>query len=764
MKQKIDWYRLSDLPTFKKNKNDVNSNKFYMVAPFLGPLKKWINAQRMLDSEHLHSGIPSITHDGLSDAALDEPLAAPAPVDVLPLGSADPAAELRRLLSVGTVTQPVPDVASRPAEPKANTLLAMLRKNPMGTLAPSRAADPVPVTPMEQITGYPEEPSSPRYHRPTESPHIRRQPPPAFPFPSPNVSYGEQERPGFDPVAPFMAANGIRSSSTQAPQGLPSSVPLQWPENVQHRSMQQQPLPASFNTFPPSGVQLPLSHGPVAPKASQLPPPRLTNHTMDLLNAFRGGHNDFKTPDTAPPSLQSPLEFPGQSRNAHQNSLLDLFRSPAQAPAAPSMQGLQAVLPKQQAESVLTPAAVAGPVQPERDQPFTQRKASAVNMITRTLPRMKLTEPGPPVIPDRGDHGAVSKVAATPIQKTVGKRAEGRGANTVKPANRPPITILARPASSAEEPEKVIQQPSAPAPKSTPTPSLRSEAGITPAPFKILQRPASAKSVSSARTILPTSPAEPKPENQENFQPQLLRRSKPDETQLTQAAPQSQAAPSRQPEHHPARSGNQRDTLLSLFAKAPQAPASPTTSSDADEKVVWSRENQPSALRGGVGPAGPRLQPSQDSAPSRGPTAWSNFSAQAQAPESQRIAVSAEQSTSSPQQRWNETFKQVQVEKDWLGGPRKVMGREKTVHDGHVPEPIAIHGHATPRRTPFQDTPRSRLGSMVSMASDGTMRGVDPNGDGLKSPTTPVEAKGFLLDFLNGVVKDEHKGNKKRSG
>ena len=46
---KIQWYKLSELPTLKKGKNQQegrgedlanNANKFYMVAPFLVSLKK----------------------------------------------------------------------------------------------------------------------------------------------------------------------------------------------------------------------------------------------------------------------------------------------------------------------------------------------------------------------------------------------------------------------------------------------------------------------------------------------------------------------------------------------------------------------------------------------------------------------------------------------------------------------------------------------------------------------------------------------------
>ena len=52
---KVQWHKLSELPTVKSKKQQHeghgdglagNANKYYMVAPFLGPLKKWISQQR----------------------------------------------------------------------------------------------------------------------------------------------------------------------------------------------------------------------------------------------------------------------------------------------------------------------------------------------------------------------------------------------------------------------------------------------------------------------------------------------------------------------------------------------------------------------------------------------------------------------------------------------------------------------------------------------------------------------------------------------
>ncbi|EMC98056.1 hypothetical protein BAUCODRAFT_120963 [Baudoinia panamericana UAMH 10762] len=60
---KIAWYYVRDLPGFKKGKQQHggegnHASKFYMVAPFLGPLKKWINQQCRAEAaiEHWSDG------------------------------------------------------------------------------------------------------------------------------------------------------------------------------------------------------------------------------------------------------------------------------------------------------------------------------------------------------------------------------------------------------------------------------------------------------------------------------------------------------------------------------------------------------------------------------------------------------------------------------------------------------------------------------------------------------------------------------------
>src|SRR6201999_3797516 len=73
---KIEWYRLTDLPTLKKNRQhegsgtdhaSVNANKFYMVAPFLNPLKKWIAQQRKKENRYSsHLAAPPMVADDVT--------------------------------------------------------------------------------------------------------------------------------------------------------------------------------------------------------------------------------------------------------------------------------------------------------------------------------------------------------------------------------------------------------------------------------------------------------------------------------------------------------------------------------------------------------------------------------------------------------------------------------------------------------------------------------------------------------------------------
>ena len=167
-----------------------------MVAPFLGPLKAWIKTQRRQDRQRAHAGshlVPPPTAgvtdtEGLEadlgettadEAVMPEKLPEDAsfaalvaslgrgqrPSDTLPEVStqaqaADPAAELKRLLSVGIgfPSQPQPVEAPQSIhESPPNPLLAMLH----GNNRPAPPPNHLPRTPFEQMMPTPQPPHSP---------------------------------------------------------------------------------------------------------------------------------------------------------------------------------------------------------------------------------------------------------------------------------------------------------------------------------------------------------------------------------------------------------------------------------------------------------------------------------------------------------------------------------------------------------------------------------------------------------------------------
>ncbi|PWW79456.1 DCP2-domain-containing protein [Tuber magnatum] len=95
---KIAWHYLSDLPTFSKKKNqqniqqsDVRNGKYYMVAPFLKELRKWISTsgRKWLEEQ---KQIPSPVTLISDETEIEEEISPPRVVDS--------SAELRNLLGI----------------------------------------------------------------------------------------------------------------------------------------------------------------------------------------------------------------------------------------------------------------------------------------------------------------------------------------------------------------------------------------------------------------------------------------------------------------------------------------------------------------------------------------------------------------------------------------------------------------------------------------------------------------------------------------
>lgn len=621
----------------------MSANKLYMVAPFLPPLKKWINQQKKRDA----------ARQAHVEPVVEEILAASSDSPAAEVPAANAAFELKRLLSVSVPGQDSPQTATGEGN-QANALLAMLRGNPSaGGLAPPASNDLPPATPLDQVTHTPPEPGTPHYQHHQPSPAVRQQPPPGFPFPSPahqrNVSlhppgfFGQNAHDNLQRVVPEMS-----HMSQQSPHAVRHIHP-QGP----HPSMQQQLFPG--------GHPAPIAHGPVAPSASQLPAPRLNNHAMNLLSAFKApsqspvGHNAMPFGSSAmgfPSPNQSYMQAQQQQpagdvqqprrRSAHQNSLLGLFTSPDPPRATPVSQPPQTNLPFQPAQSSASNA-------PTPTVPTPQQRTASLAMLTRTLPKAKPTPP--PAQPNVDMFPA--KHVVQEVQAAQNKATPQTAGKSFAPdAPRAPVSILPRPGSAATR-----GSPAPPPSESLQTPHKlrRGNKSDSPASFTILQRPSpradqnGSPEMPQVRQPPPPPPKQATPkqtapkrsvpkqaqEPPKQFQPQILQRPKADQSSPGVEQPVANA-------------GEQRNALLALFAKQ------------------------------NLGPQGE----------SRSGSAMSNNS----------------------------------------GAP--------------LPTDPSIF--------------RSRLTSTSSVLSNGG------DNDGLRSPSTPVEAKGFLLDYLNGVVKSEKNKGPKR--
>ena len=384
---KIDWYKLTDLPTLRRKNQAqqqgtgqdlIKESSFYMVAPFLGPLRAWTKLQQRLDKQRARTGQhvappPATTDDEDLQAEVYEPTAdqgttqdaaqslddnfanlvarvgqsQPQELAAQSQPTVDPAAELKKLLSVGKdPSAPTPPVEAPSGQPQANPLLGLLQ----GNNGPGGPSSLFPQTPFEQIVHTPLYPPQLLHaqHHPLPP---QTGPPPAFPFPQHHTMHLQGQ--------------------LQHPQDMPLRLPRRFmppppppnPDLQQQGYSQQPPQPGQFTGAP--------GRGPEVPAASGLPTPKLTAHTLGLLDSFKISDERPAPPQTqaslqqqpqystprlqqphlqhsphelispphmiSPPTYQSPpLSQPQpKPRTVHQDSLLTLFNAtpPAKSPA-----------------------------------------------------------------------------------------------------------------------------------------------------------------------------------------------------------------------------------------------------------------------------------------------------------------------------------------------------------------------------------------------------------------------------------------------
>ncbi|KIX08290.1 uncharacterized protein Z518_02946 [Rhinocladiella mackenziei CBS 650.93] len=302
---KIEWYKLTDLPTLKKSRQHegsgtdqptFNANKFYMVAPFLNPLKKWIAQQRKKDNRYSsYLAAPPMVPEEVAPEddqdinGVDGVLTESAPQEALsdlPEVSAppvDPTTHLKEILNIGSSQSLQPELGRRPSHmhqvdtEKSNALLALLRSNSK----PQTAA--IPRTPLEQISSQPEVGRSPQVS------HV-----------NPPQLDQAQPWPLFQPRSQFQVQRPVQSGKTESPT---TSPPTNYPQ-----PMSQQIAPYQQTGDPQFAQQgTRLQHQPTVPPASALP--KLTNHTRALLDVF-------KSAGTNPSVPSYPLSSKGPSNDS----------------------------------------------------------------------------------------------------------------------------------------------------------------------------------------------------------------------------------------------------------------------------------------------------------------------------------------------------------------------------------------------------------------------------------------------------------------
>ena len=260
---KIDWFKLADLPAFrKKNVNPVdhaevakNANKFYMVAPFLVPLKKWVQQQKQADTRRIVSN-DNVQYDDIQTdeegfkSSIDAADSLQARNSSQRLDTMEGAtAALQQLLEIQPPTQGLQS-ANPPSAPAVlrntgNDLLALLRGKP---LVQQKPASPPNSTQPQQNNGFPTR--QPQFNKPPSTQQPQRQH-----YPGPDTVLDQPRPPMAQPIAP--PARDMRHGQFMMPQPQPQP----FPGAPVQSGFAQQPIPSTFNQqLPrlPQGMQQPV--------------------------------------------------------------------------------------------------------------------------------------------------------------------------------------------------------------------------------------------------------------------------------------------------------------------------------------------------------------------------------------------------------------------------------------------------------------------------------------------------------------------------
>ena len=313
----VQWYKLSDLPTLKKQKNQQDgraedlvsaANKFYMVAPFMVPLKKWILRQKKAGNLSKHSSQVVPTTANETSAIFQAPLNGndtngatverdtasiiPEPNQSNPPNSSsdlpdisrpffsaqDATIQLKSLLRVTSTSSESLKIAETSQRSDSNGLLALLK--PKGLARDDR----LPSTPMGKIPQSSALPPSPVNGKSRSKPTPALPSPPMFPKLSPKIHGIASQR-----VKPLSSA--VKSVSDYSRKTAPSQRAVKTADLKEHDTYVDHhalfPYQRTGDPLISQSQETTYKFEMPAPSADKLPPPKLTKHSSALLDLFK---------------------------------------------------------------------------------------------------------------------------------------------------------------------------------------------------------------------------------------------------------------------------------------------------------------------------------------------------------------------------------------------------------------------------------------------------------------------------------------------
>ncbi len=340
---KIQWYRLSELPAFRKKgqaqtqdgvEAAVNANKFYMVAPFLVPLKKWVveqkkkDAQKALSSHHL---APSLVDDLLTEEEsgverknpqltfqIHETRTQSTPgLDTMEGATA----ALHRLLKIQPPTQGLQPEAASAVQPPASrssgeALLALLQGKSTGNQQSSQHA-PSPRTPLDLTYSDAPIPETPPHHHFRPQPLANMPPQPSFQLQSHLSSYPQPQAQARTIQQSESYLFGPNQMVNQYYPQQPQQHPLQvyQPQQLQH----PQPLPPQVQRAVFTGDQV---HGPIVRQTAMQQP--VLQHTESISLTVQ----EPQFPNIHGPVISHTLSQNRSKLTSHSLALLNAFKVP----------------------------------------------------------------------------------------------------------------------------------------------------------------------------------------------------------------------------------------------------------------------------------------------------------------------------------------------------------------------------------------------------------------------------------------------------